>query len=82
MREKHTPKSKFDTDILYTCDFWDYTAIIKIFWDKKALFCDNHLIHKSDDIEFLQMVAKFYAIWYTYWRDDEQERIKEKLFNY
>jgi hypothetical protein len=81
MREKYTPKSKFDTDILYTCDYWDYTATIKIFWDKKALFCDHHLIYKSDDIEVLQMVAKFYALWYNQGRNDREEEIKDKLFS-
>lgn len=82
MREKHTPKNRMDADLLYECDYGDFKAKIKVFGNTNALFCDWHLICRNDDILFLQSIAKFYAIWYSYWRDDEQERIKEKLFNY
>ena len=82
MREKHTPKSKYDTDVLCTCDYSDFKAKIKNFGDTKALFCDGHLIFKDDDILYLQVLADVYNRGYSQGLDDAQEKIKDKLFNY
>lgn len=79
MRVKHTPKNKMDIDLLYTCDYPDFRANIRVFWDTKALFCDWHLICKDDDILFLQTIADFYNRWYSQGLDDMQEKIQEKI---
>ena len=81
MRKKYTPKTIYDRDILYTCDYSDFTAKIKTFWDTKALFCDGHLIFKDDDVLYLQVLAGIYNMGYSQGLDDAQEKIKEKLFN-